>query len=123
MASSFYTLTQTAEDDFKKAKQWSNARWGKKLTQEYFKDLHKAAEHAAKNQTSIARKAHLTSIEGLDITVVREHYLVYVPSNDNHIIIVALLRQTQNVSSILKANSFIIQRSVKGALESIEKDP
>ncbi len=120
MPNTYYTLTLTAEDDFRAARRWSNKRWGKELTQQYFKDLHKAAENAAKQPATISKKSHLTNIEELEIAVVREHYLVYVPSRDNHIIIVALLRQTQDVPAILEANSFIIQRDVKEALAAIE---
>lgn len=120
MAKKHYTLTLTAEDDFRKAKRWSSARWGNELAQQYFKDLHEATENIAQNQKSISHKAYLSRVEGLEIAVVREHYLVYVPIKKNHIIIIALLRQTQDVPTILEANSFIIQREVKDALKSIK---
>jgi len=120
VAKKHYTLTLTAEDDFRRAKQWSSARWGKELTRHYFKDLHEAAEHIAQNQKTISPKSYLTHIDGLEIAVVREHYLIYVPVKRNHIIIVAHLRQTQDVLTILEANSFIIQREVKDALKSIK---
>jgi hypothetical protein len=45
---------------------------------------------------------------------VREHYLVYLPSSEtDQLIIVALIRQTRDVPSILRANNFLIKRQLK----------
>jgi len=44
-----YILTRCAEIDLHEAKAWSQHRWGKTLTQEYFSDLHQASEYVAMN--------------------------------------------------------------------------
>ncbi|MDQ7001076.1 MAG: hypothetical protein Q9N02_00110 [Ghiorsea sp.] len=48
-----YQLTFSAEDDLKKAKQWSLSRWGSALTQAYFSDLHQAAEYVVEHEIII----------------------------------------------------------------------
>lgn len=108
-----YTLTKTAEQDFRKAKRWSLSRWGKPLTRQYFKDLHQGAEYIAANHKSLRERDTLTGESGLGVHAVREHYIIYVPSDDKEIVIVALIRQTRDVPNILKANKFGIQRELK----------
>ena len=108
-----YTLTKTAEQDFRQAKRWSLSRWGKPLTKQYFTDLHTGAEYIAANHKSLQKRDTLTDETGLGIHPVREHYVIYVPNGDKDIVIVALIRQTRDVPNILKANQFIIQRELK----------
>ncbi len=111
-----YTLTDNAERDFREAKKWSLARWNKKLTKQYFIDLHEGAEWIAANYTSLAEKEHLTQTTGLGIYAVREHYILYVPILPQFIIIVALIRQCRDVPKIIKENSFIFRRELKHVL-------
>jgi len=111
-----YILTQTAERDFKQAKVWSLSRWGKELTQTYFTDLHEGAEYIAANQSYLQNKDYLTGDTGLGVYAVREHYIVYVSTSPNEIIIVALIRQIRDVPNILKANYFMFKRELKAIL-------
>lgn len=108
-----YILTLTAEQDFRKARQWSLLRWGKQLTKQYFSDLHESAEQIAQSYQSCTDKDYLTSTIGVGIHAVREHYIVYLPVEDKKIVIVALIRQSRDVPAILKANSYIIRRELK----------
>jgi len=108
-----YTLTKTAEQDFRQAKRWSLSRWGKPLTKQYFTDLHIGAEYIAANHKSLQKRDTLTDETGLGIHPVREHYVIYVPNGDKDIVIVALIRQTRDVPNILKANQFMIQKELK----------
>lgn len=107
-----YILTQTAEADFREARIWSKKRWGAELTRAYFRDLHDGAEYVARNWRTLPSKDYLTGDKRLGIYAVREHYMVFVPAQDK-IIIVALIRQTRDVPSILKANSFAIERTLQ----------
>lgn len=116
-----YILTETAERDFREARRWSLSRWGPKLTKQYFADLHAAAVDTAKNYRSLARKDHLTGTSGLGIRAAREHYLVYVPIGTRIIVIVALIRQTRDVPSILKANSFVIRRQLEEIADRLKR--
>jgi plasmid stabilization system protein ParE len=116
-----YILTQTAEDDFRQARLWSKRRWGAELTRAYFQDLHEGAQYLAQNWQSLPSKNNLTNESDLGIYAVREHYMVFLPvPAKTMIIIIALIRQTRDVPTILKTNSFAIQRalqSVSGKLE------
>jgi plasmid stabilization system protein ParE len=106
----YYILTATAEQDFREARRWSLSRWGKELTTQYFTDLHESAEAIAQNHSA---KPQLVDTVALGIHPIREHYLVYVPITKNRIVIVALIRQTRDVPTILKANSFRVHRQLK----------
>lgn len=116
-----YILTATAERDFREAKRWSLSRWGEEQTRQYFTDLHKSAESIAENLKRFASFEHVAGTTELSIHPVREHYLVYVPISGNCIVIVALIRQTQDVPAILNANSFMIQRQLKAVLKKLEQ--
>ena len=116
-----YILTATAERDFREAKRWSLSQWSGELTQQYFTDLHKSAESIAENYKRFASMKHVASAAELNIYPIREHYLVYVPISGNCIVIVALIRQTQDVPAILKANGFMIQRQLKEIHKKLEQ--
>lgn len=108
-----YILTKTAESDFRSARAWSINRWGKPITQQYFIDLHKGAESIAKNHFALTGSSDLTRSEQLLVWPVREHYIIYLPFKNQKIIIVALIRQSRDVPSILGKNRFIIERELK----------
>ncbi len=112
MSKSKYVLTQTAEDDFRQAKNWSLKRWGKSATQEYFQDLHHGAIKLAESHLYLPSSHDMTQSELL-VWPIREHYLVYLPFQAGKIIIVALIRQSRDVPSILAANRFYIERELK----------
>ena len=96
----YYTLTATAEADLRAAKVWSRSRWGKNLTKKYFTDLHNAAKYIAQHHASLNEQECLTANTGLAIHPVREHYIVYVPIADDHIVIVAFIRQSRDVPAL-----------------------
>jgi len=114
-------LTETAERDFRQAKQWLLSRWGKELTATYFKDLHQAAEYVALNNHSLPEKDYLTGTAELGVYAVREHYMIYLPVNKTQIVIVALIRQIRDVPAIIKANNYIFRRELKKIRNAIEK--
>jgi plasmid stabilization system protein ParE len=116
-----YTLTETAERDFREARRWSRSHWSPELTQQYFAALHAGAEDTVKNYRSLAQKDHLTGTCELAIRAVREHYIVYVPIGIRSIVIVALIRQTRDVPVILKANSFVIERQLHEIADSLKR--
>ena len=108
-----YTLTALAAADLRAAKKWSHSRWGKNLTQQYFADLHNAGEYIAQHYASLNEQECLTANTGLAIHPVREHYIVYVPIADDHIVIVAFIRQSRDVPAILQKAGYMIQRELK----------
>ncbi len=115
-----YILTQSAERDFREAKQWSHNRWGSDLTRRYFQDLHAGAMYVADNHEKLRRRDELTAATGLSIYPVREHYIVYIPGGKSSIVIVALLRQGRNIRDILTHNAYRLKREVDVALKSIQ---
>ncbi len=107
-----YTLTATAEADLRLAKAWSLSRWDKALTKQYFSDLHEGGNYIADNHESLSSRSELTGNTGLFISPVREHYIVYVPVADNHIVIVSFIRQGRDIPSILARGSYRINREM-----------
>jgi len=116
-----YILTRSAENDLHEARLWSLRRWGKMLTQEYFSDLHRAAEYVAGNHQALKSRDDLTSDTGLSVYPVREHYLIYLPVAENQIVIVAVMRQSRDIPQILGKASFMIQREVADILNRIDQ--
>jgi len=115
-----YTLTRLAESDLHAARHWSLSRWGRELTRQYFSDLHQAAEYVAMNYRSLSERDALSGDTGLSVHPVREHYLVYLPVADQHIVIVAVVRQSRDVPEILGRAEFMIRREVAEIREKIE---
>lgn len=113
-----YILTETAEHDFREARQWSLSRWGKALTKQYFFDLHNCAGNLARNPGQSVSVEQIANMQELKICPVREHYLVYIPIRTDRIAIVALIRQTRDVPAILNANGFLIRRQLKEISEN-----
>jgi len=107
-----YVLTRLAEFDLHEAKAWSLTRWGRKLTREYFSDLHKAAEYVAIHHHALNSREDLMGDTGLSIHPIREHYLIYLPVGDQNIIIVAVIRQSRDVPKVLGRAEFMIRREV-----------
>lgn len=113
-----YVLTRLAEQDFREAKKWSMQRWGSKLTKQYFLTTHDITEKIGQKTSQYHTKEELAGDTGLCIHAVKEHYLVYVPVSDKKIIVVALIRQTRDVPSILKTHT----RRIKNEVERIIKN-
>lgn len=107
-----YVLTERAAADLREARAWSRARWGKKLTDRYFADLHKAAQYIAENHASLHKGEDLAAGTGLRLYPVREHYLVYEPVDAECIAIVAVIRQGRDVPSILRKWGVYIMREL-----------
>lgn len=116
-----YILTETAERDFRAARQWSLSRWGSELTRQYFTDLHECAESIAQNPERFSSMEHVSYTAELNVYPVREHYLVYIPVNGSLIVIIALVRQTRDVPAILNANGFMIQKQLKEIFEKLNQ--
>jgi plasmid stabilization system protein ParE len=118
-----YLLTETAEQDFVEAKNWSMNRWGRKRTISYFTDIEKCANNLADRhlcRIGLSASDSMTSDDELLVWPVNEHYLVYLPVRKGLIVIVSLIRQTRDVPSILAAHSFTIARQVNALKKTIE---
>ena len=109
----YYVLTETAVHDFRQARSWSNKRWGKALTKQYFIDLHEGAEYIARYNQNFPSRADLSGELYIGVYPVREHHMVYVPVKKDFVVIVALMRQTRDIPAILKANYYQIKRELK----------
>ena len=107
-----YVLTARAVQDLQEARAWSRARWGKKLTDQYFIDLHAGAQYIAEHHASLRGRDELAAGTGLLLYPVREHHLVYEPIDANCTAIVAVLRQGRDVPAILRKWGFQIRREL-----------
>lgn len=114
-----YTLTALAEADLRAAKAWSLSRWGKKLTQEYFSDLHDAAEYIGQHHASLRVQDNFATDSDLAIYPIREHYIVYFPVAPQHIVMVAFIRQSRDVHAILQRSRYLIRRELKEIQEQL----
>ena len=112
MARKKYTLTVSAEADLRTAKSWSLSRWDKALTKQYFSDLHEGANYIADNYKSFSSRSELVNDTDLSVYPVREHYIVYVPVADDHIVIVSFIRQGRDLPSILRKGRYQINREL-----------
>lgn len=107
-----YFLTARAASDLREARAWSRARWGKELTNQYFDDLHKGAQFIAENQAALRERHDLAGGTTLLLYPVREHYIVYEPLDERHIVIVAVIRQGRDIPSILRKWAAPIRREL-----------
>ncbi len=121
MTRKHYVLTERAANDLREAKAWSLARWGKKLTDEYFDDLHNGAQHIAQNHKSLRTRTELTGKTGLFLYPVREHYIVYLPIEENLIVVVSVIRQVRDIPAILAKWNYQIKREIERIHDRIEK--
>jgi len=69
---------------------------------------------------SLSNRDDLSGDTGLPVHPVREHYLVYLPVADQHIVIVAVVRQSRDVPEILGRAEFMIRREVMEIRGKIE---
>lgn len=117
-----YFLTPTARRQLREAKAWSMARWGRKLTEEYFIALDGAAKDLAKNYETLRSREELAGGTGLLLYPVREHYLIYEPIAKDQIVIVAVLRQGRDIPDILSKGKHILTRELS-ALRKKRRPP
>ncbi len=73
------------------------------------------------NYRSLRKRDDLSGDTGLFVHSVREHYLVYLPVDEQHIVIVAVVRQSRDVPEILGRAEFMIRREVMEIREKIER--
>jgi len=106
-----YFLSPTAINQLRDHKKWSLAKFGRAVTKKYFQDIDKALQYIADNYKSFPIRPELTGESGLSIYPIREHYVIYVPMNNN-IHIAAVLRQTQDVPNIINEGAAIFQREI-----------
>jgi plasmid stabilization system protein ParE len=114
-----YLLTPTARRQLREARAWSLARSGRELTEAYFIDLDAAARDLAKNYRNYRTREELAGGTGLLLHPVREHYLVYEPLTKNQIIIVAVVRQSRDISSILAKGKHLLVRELQALKTSL----
>lgn len=107
-----YLLTPTARRQLREAKAWSMARWGEELTRAYFADLHRVANDLARNYAKYRQREELSGGTGLRVYPVREHYFVYEPLGKDKIAIVAVLRQSRDIPTILSKGKHVIEREL-----------
>jgi plasmid stabilization system protein ParE len=107
-----YVLTARAAADLKEARAWSRARWGKDLTAKYFDDLHEAARFIAENHESLRRRQEFGVGIALLLHPVREHYIVYEPLAEKLIAVVAVIRQSRDIPTILQKWAAPIRREL-----------
>jgi plasmid stabilization system protein ParE len=108
----FYVLTLRAEADLRAAQAWSRARWGPKLTDRYFEDLHEGAQYVGQNQASLRSRHDLAGGTALFLYPVREHYLVYEPLAPRLVAIVAVIRQARDIPTLLRKWAAPIRREL-----------
>jgi plasmid stabilization system protein ParE len=116
-----YILTLRAAADLREARAWSCARWGKGLTNRYFEDLHKGAQHVAENHVKLHERNELAGGTSLNVYPVREHYLVYELLDAQHIVVVAVIRQGRDLPAILRKWSGAIRREVTDVRSRTER--
>lgn len=106
-----YFLSPTAISNLRDHKKWSLAKFGRAVTKKYFQDMDKGFQYIADSYKSFPIRPELTGESGLFIYPIGEHYVVYVPMNNN-IHIAAILRQTQDVPNIINERAAIFQREI-----------
>ena len=116
-----YVLTVRAEADLREARSWSQARWGKELTNRYFQDLHESALYVAENHGSLRSRQQLAGGTALCLCPVRELYIVYEPLTEETIAIVAVIRQRRDIATILQKWAAPIRRELTEIRSRIER--
>lgn len=104
-----YFLSPTAIRPLRDHKKWSLDKFGRAVTKKYFQDMDKAFKYIAENCKGLPARPELIGESGLYIYPVREHYIVYVPVNNN-IHIAAILRQVQDIPNIINEGAAVFQR-------------
>lgn len=105
MKSPKYTLTKGAEADLDDIYRKSVELFGHAQTNKFLIELERAAEFAADNIGKIQTRAHLTGDSGLSLYPVNNHFIAYRPVADNHIVIIALFRQSRDIPSFVMAEA------------------
>ena len=101
MKSRKYTLTKGAEADLDEIHQRSLELFGCGQTNKFMSDLNRAAEFAAANVGKIPTRSHLTGESGLSLYPVNSHFIAYRPVAKNHIVIIAVFRQSRDITRFI----------------------
>jgi plasmid stabilization system protein ParE len=105
MRSSKYTLTKGAEADLDEIHQRSLEQFGRARTNRFIAELKKAAEFAADNVGKLGTRSHLTGDSGLNLYPVQNHFVAYPPVSRNHIVIIAIFRQSRDIAALVVAEA------------------
>ena len=116
-----YILTATAEKNIRDAKTWSQRRWGKRLTTNYFSQLHEAMVNLAKEHKTYQTRQELAGDTGLEIYTFRQHYIVFVPIDEERIVIAAVIHQSRDVAPILADERHELTREIAAVRASIRR--
>src|SRR5277367_4079932 len=118
-----YTFTKGAEADLDEIHERSREQYGRAQTNKFIAELKKAAEFAANNIGKVATRGHLTGDSGLSLYPVNNHFLAYRPVSIDHIVIIAIFRQSRDVAAHIAAEAERFQndfREIERRLESGE---
>jgi plasmid stabilization system protein ParE len=105
MRSSKYTLTRRAEADLDELHEKSLEQFGRIQTNKFMADLKKAAEFAANNIGKVPTRAHLVGDSGLSLYPIHNHFIAYRPVTEDHIVIIAIVRQSRDIAALITAES------------------
>jgi plasmid stabilization system protein ParE len=105
MKSSKYTLTMRAEVDLDEFYEKSLEQYGPIQTNKFLADLKKAAEFVADNIGKAPTRAHLVGESGLSLYPVNNHFIAYRPVTVDHIVIIAIIRQSRDVAALIAAEA------------------
>lgn len=127
MKSSQYTFTKSAEADLDEIYEKSLQQFGRTQTNIFMAAFKKAAEFAADNVGKVSTRAHLAGESGLSLYPVNNHYIAYRPVAENHIVIIAIFRQSRDIAALVMAEAekfqkdFLdIEQKIKGGGISIK---
>ena len=121
MKSAKYTLTRGAEADLDEIYKRSLAQFGRDQTNRFMADLKKAAEFAADHHGKIPTRSHLTGDSGLSLYPVNNHFLAYRPVAPNHIVVIAIFRQSRDVAALIVANAETFRKDFLNIEEKIKR--
>lgn len=110
MTQAGYTLSARAKLDADEIDTASRRKWGNETANQYMADLEKGAGYIASNHKGLAKRDHITGETGFGAYPVREHYIIYHPVTDNHIVVVAVMPQERDIPNIIKRNTAEINR-------------
>ncbi len=108
---SSYSLSPTAIDHLRQHKRWSMERFGETATKKYFQELDERFQYIADNHQRFQKRLKLTGKSGLAIYPAREHYVVYIPIDDD-VHIVGIFGQMQDIPRIIEKNCLVFQQEL-----------
>jgi len=115
-----YTLTEGARIDSDEIYAKSIKDFGIEQTKKYMAEFDKAAGFVAENHKRVPNRSHLTGETGLSLYPVNNHYLAYYPIADDHIVIVAVIKQVRDLPSRLNQHAERIAQQLSQAMDNIK---